>query len=443
MKEKESSIIETKDLLPNLSEEEYNALKEDIKLNGIKYPIIKDQNGNIVDGNNRKEICDKLKIDCPEKIIDYKDEKSASMDAFSLNIKRRQLSSEQKKNIAIGLNKLKWTQEEIAGIFGVDRTTISNWLPKVRTNGNIPIRHTSENETTEQQPIIDLRVKLSKKQREDIYERHKTGKTQQEIADNYKVNRSTISKIINAFEKKEKKENEIIENAKTFKNTEQIKILEGDVFDKIKDIEDASIDLLCTDPPYKILKDKWDQFKDKAEFFDFTERWLKIVLPKIKDTGRIYISFAPDYQFDFYNILERNNFFGFNYGNTIIWVKRNNNQKFDRKRYRLTYEPIFYLYGKKSKQLNFTDDTFGETQTDVWEIATPQSNFDEGKYHSAQKPLELYRRIISTGSFEGDVVLDCFAGSGTTGIVCKETNRNCILIERDLNNINTIIKGRI
>jgi site-specific DNA-methyltransferase (adenine-specific) len=106
------------------------------------------------------------------------------------------------------------------------------------------------------------------------------------------------------------------------------------------------------------------------------------------------------------------------------------------------YEPIFYLYGKNAKDLNFTPETYGETQQNVWEIATPQSNFNEGKYHPAQKPLELYKRIIQTGSFENDTILDCFAGSGTTGIICNELKRNCFLIENSPENIQ-IIKGRI
>ena len=106
------------------------------------------------------------------------------------------------------------------------------------------------------------------------------------------------------------------------------------------------------------------------------------------------------------------------------------------------YEPIFYLYGKDAPVLNFEADSYGETQQNVWEIATPQSNFNEGKYHSAQKPIELYRRIIKTGSFNGDTILDCFAGSGTTGIVCKDLDRNCILIEKDIENCK-LIKGRV
>ena len=176
-------------------------------------------------------------------------------------------------------------------------------------------------------------------------------------------------------------------------------------------------------------------------FLLFTEKWLLAVKPKLKKTARVYISFAPDYKYYLYNILEKNNFLDLNFGNEIIWVKKNNNKLFSQQRYRLTYEPIIYLYGGNNK-LNFTADTFGETQTDVWEIATPQSNFKEGKYHSAQKPLELYRRIIKTSCNKNDLVLDCFAGSGTTGVVCKEFNINCILIEKDKENIN-IIKGRL
>ena len=129
-------------------------------------------------------------------------------------------------------------------------------------------------------------------------------------------------------------------------------------------------------------------------------------------------------------------------GSEIIWYYKNNNKPFDRKRYRFAYEPIIYLHGLEAGNLNFTPDTFGEIQQTVWELATPQSNFNEGKYHAAQKPLELYSRIVKTGSFENDIVLDCFAGSGTTGIVCNQLNRKAILIERDLENIK-IIKGRL
>jgi len=245
--------------------------------------------------------------------------------------------------------------------------------------------------------------------------------------------------------KKEKQER-AVENIKSksinYKNKDKIILFEGDLFDVIDKIENESIDLLCTDPPYFILNNEWDQFDNKNDYLEFTENWLNVVIPKIKGTGRIYISFSQWYQYDFYEILKRNKFFGFIFKQNIIWYYKNNNQPSNKKEYRYNYEPLFYLYGKEAGVLNFTNDTFNEMQQNVWEIAIPQSNFKEGKFHLAQKPLELYRRIMKTGSKENDLVLDCFAGSGTTGIICKELNRKCILIEKDQGNIK-IIKGRL
>jgi site-specific DNA-methyltransferase (adenine-specific) len=208
-------------------------------------------------------------------------------------------------------------------------------------------------------------------------------------------------------------------------------LYEGDIFDEISKVADRSVDLLFVDPPYMLLKEQWDQYASIEQFIAFSKKWLDLVMPKVKQTGRIYICFSQYYQYDFYRLLSENNFYGFNFGQTIIWNYRNNNQPSDRKMYRFAYEPIFYLYGKEAGPLNFTPETYGETQFNVWTIATPQSNFSEGKFHPAQKPLELLERIIITGSREGDMVLDPFAGSGTTGIVARKQMRKYTLIEKD------------
>ena len=221
-----------------------------------------------------------------------------------------------------------------------------------------------------------------------------------------------------------------------------VTLYEGDIFEQITNIADASVDLLNTDPPYMVLDHDWDTFDSLDDFIGFTEKWLKAVMPKIKSTGRAYISFSALYQYEFYDVLKRNNFFGMNFGQTIVWHSKNNNKPFNRHIYRSAYDPIFYLYGKDAPDLNFTADTFGEMQNNVWTIALPQSNFHEGKLHPTQKPLELYRNIVMTGSKEGDTVLDCFAGSGTTAVVCNELGRKSILIERNQEYIG-FIKGRI
>ena len=74
----------------------------------------------------------------------------------------------------------------------------------------------------------------------------------------------------------------------------------------------------------------------------------------------------------------------------------------------------------------------------VW-ISTERNN---GKLHSCQKPLDILERIIKTSSNEGDIILDCFMGSGSTGVACMNTNRKFIGIELDENYFN-IAKQRI
>jgi len=247
-------------------------------------------------------------------------------------------------------------------------------------------------------------------------------------------------KAINKVKRAREKEKIIEQSKNALPST--ITLYEGDLFEQIKNIPDESVDLVISDPPYMILNESWDTFKTFEDYLNFTRRWITAVSKTLKNTGRMFIFFSPDYQYHLFQLLTANSFFGMEYGNTIIWVKKNNNKKFDRKRYRLTYETIFHLIGKKAEKLNFPDETFGETQTDVWTVATPQSNFPEGKFHPSQKPVEIYNRIIMTASKTGDAVFDPFAGTGAAALSAVNLQRRCILIEQNAEYCK-IIKGRI
>ena len=262
----------------------------------------------------------------------------------------------------------------------------------------------------------------------------------EEEKEKFKKGKTSKKQVVNQV--RQQKKNEILKEKATEIKSLRGEILQGDFFNEINKIKDNSVDLLFVDPPYRILDDKWDTYANDKEFITFTENWLNAVMPKVKSTGRIYICFSQWYQFELYKLLEKHNYYNFIMKQLIIWNYRNNNQPSNRKEYRYAYEPIFYLYGKDAGELNFTPDTYGETQFNVWTIATPQSNFAEGKYHPAQKPIELIERIIKTGSKENDLILDPFAGSGTTGVVCEKLNRQYILIEKEQEYIE-IAKGRL
>ena len=415
---------EFKALIPPLTTEEFEQLEKNIIAEGIREPIITCWGNTIIDGHNRFEIAQKhgLEYETIDKMFYSRDE---VVEWMILNqFGRRNLDNYQRSLLAL---RLKPMFEEKA------REVKEQNL----TQNDKPERQISVGRTDEKlskiagvsRDTIQKVQKIEEKAPEKVKEQIKSGDI-------------SINEAYKQVRKLEKAE--AIEKIKTDTNEmpSNITLYNEDLFDAIDKIPDFSIDLLNTDPPYNILDNDWDTFESKKAFLEFTEKWLKAIMPKIKDTGRAYISISQWYQYDFYEILKKNDFFGFTFKQNIIWYYKNNNQPSNRKEYRYMFEPIFYLYGKNADVLNFTPDTYGETQQNVWEIATPQSNFKEGKFHSAQKPLELYRRIIATGSKESDTVLDCFAGSGTTGIICSELKRNCILIEKDIENAQ-IIRGRL
>lgn len=402
-------------LIPPLTKEEYNTLQENCLNDGIREPISK-WNNIIIDGHNRFNISknngwlDFETVDYTERFQDR-----GQVIEWMLNnqLGRRNLNPDQ---------------------LSIIRGKLYN-LHKLGRGGDRKSKGQNDTLKNTAQDMAD-KYKVSER---TIKRDGQFVKNNPEIAD--KILRGETTKKDAVKEMRKQKTQEKIKAQEAEKIPANIKLIAGDLFYNLESIPDHSIDLLCTDPPYFVLSEEWDKFGSLTEFLLFTEKWIKAVIPKVKPkTGRIYISFAFDYMFHLYNILDNNKFFGFNCYGPIIWVKKNNNQKFDRRGYRLNYEPIMYLYGPECDILNFTE--YGEIQSNVWEIATPQTNFKEGKRHPAQKPLELYRRIISTGSKVNDNVLDCFAGSGTTGVICKELNRNCILIERNPDYIN-IIKERL
>jgi site-specific DNA-methyltransferase (adenine-specific) len=86
---------------------------------------------------------------------------------------------------------------------------------------------------------------------------------------------------------------------------------------------------------------------------------------------------------------------------------------------------------KKDKRLNPESVDKGKNPTNVWEIGRLNGNSTERVGHPTQKPAELIRRFVKALSFEGSIVLDFFAGSGTTGRVCIEERRHSLLVDSD------------
>lgn len=421
---------EFKSLIPPLTKEEFEQLEKNILQEGCRDPLI--VWGNVlVDGHNRHDICSKHGLSYKKIQKEFQNREVVKVWIINNQLGRRNLPDfvkfelrQKEKEILLDKGK----QNMVLG--GGDKKSGLSIIDKPDI-----IPHNTQKEIAEK-----LNWSTGKVAQAEVVLR----KAPEEIKEKLRTGELTINKVYKDIVREEKI-NVIKENLKEKAREQKSlcgKVLQGDFFDEIDNVQDNSVDLMFVDPPYMILNEEWDKYKNLNEFMQFTEKWLNASMPKVKSSGRIYICFSQWYQFELYKLLEQHDFYGFNFGQVIIWNYRNNNQPSNRKEYRYAYEPIFYLYGKDAPELNFTPDTYGETQFNVWTIATPQSNFTEGKYHPAQKPIELLARIIKTGSKNGDLILDPFAGSGTTGVVAEELGRQYVLIEKDSASVE-IAKGRI
>lgn len=116
-------------LLPALSDQEYEALKADIRARGVMIPIEVDERGAILDGGARKQICNELGIwnpPCVKRPGLTEDQKIEHI--LTVNLKRRHLSRQKLKKVAAKLRAMGWTQEKIAANLAVSQKTVSNWL---------------------------------------------------------------------------------------------------------------------------------------------------------------------------------------------------------------------------------------------------------------------------------------------------------------------------
>lgn len=204
------------------------------------------------------------------------------------------------------------------------------------------------------------------------------------------------------------------------------KLYEGDCFDYLPSLEDNSIDMILTDPPYMINYhtarrcDKSHPFcspienDNNPELLDDLFYELHRIL---KEDSALYMFCSPDTVELFKEGLKQH----FKIRNIIIWDKGNTTAGDLKAQYGKQYEMIIYA----NKGRSFIN---GKRLSDIWAFNRIVGN---EQIHQNQKPLKLIELMINKSSNENDIILDCFAGSGTTGVACENLNRNSILMEQE------------
>ena len=230
-------------------------------------------------------------------------------------------------------------------------------------------------------------------------------------------------------------------------------ILHGDCIKILNSLPESSVDLIFADPPYNLqlrndlyrpnmtkvdaVNDGWDKFIDFAEYDSFTRHWLSASRRVLKETGTIWV--IGSYH-NIYRIGAIMQDLGFWFLNDIVWIKSNPMPNFRGVRFTNAHETIIWAQKKKGEKYTFNHQSMKAMNDDLqmrsdWNLplATGKQRIKSNgtKAHSTQKPEALLYRIIMASSNVGNVVLDPFFGSGTTGAIAKRLGRNWIGIERD------------
>lgn len=214
---------------------------------------------------------------------------------------------------------------------------------------------------------------------------------------------------------------------------EKIILKQGDTLNVLKTIEECSFDMAVIDPPYKLNKttggisktgfvDRWqgnikgsDKKASILNDISFSE-WLPEVYRVLKDSSHCYIWTNDKNLADLQKEAEK---VGFRLHNILVWKK---NTITPNRWYMKNCEFILFLYKGKAKVIN------DKSSSQFFEVKNKNGR---DKLHPTEKPVEIIEKLILNSSNEYDIVLDCFMGSGSTGVACVNTNRNFIGIELD------------
>lgn len=392
---------------PECNEQDFNAIVESMKTIGYdsKFPIYTYEE-KILDGWNRFQAAKKAKVD---PIL--KEFKGTNQEALEFSIRankdRRHLTSSQLAVLAV----------QAEPLFNAIQEEVEKEQRK-RQSENAVNRHTKEN------------LASSKK-----LDEARTEKTVEKVAKIFNTNNSYVSQAKKLKESSPEKFEQVLKGEKNFseikKEEKQIKLEQKK--EEIKAIEkksiqnkpkvsltpavqflsnykNNSIDCLMTDPPYST---------DVKDIEKFVNEWLPLALSKVKKEGRGYICIGayPKEINAYLNVFLNQKKFILD--NPLIWSYKNTLGITPRDKYNLNYQMILHFYSEESRKL---DTSITNEMFSVQEINAPDGRLGN-RFHTWQKPNELSDRWVRHSTKENDLIVDCFACTGTFLLSAAKQNR--------------------
>ena len=439
-----------KDVLPPLKQSEQEALAADIKANGVLHPVVIDEYGNILDGHHRYAI----DRNAPTRVVSglSPDEKVAY--TIRANLARRNLSSDQikevakqQKRIAINLREAdpkKWTQKAVGALLGVSQQAVAVWFTNNTSDCN-----------ASKTPTPDARVKLNAAAKEAIAVRVESGENQQQVAADFGVCQQTVSNIAKKADEAEERRQQMqaVGTKATAERHESDRplwsLLNIDVMDGLESVRDehGPARLIFADPPYNIGIDygsgKDGDLLPDEQYMQWVGEWMSLCWDCLTDDGSFWVMIADEYAAEYCVALKS---VGFTVRNWIKWYETfgvNCSNKFNRTSRHVFYcvkDPSAFCFNQEAvkrpsdRQTKYGDNRAvagGKIWDDVWQIPRLTGTCSERiADFPTQLPLALVEPIVLCASMPGDLVVDPFNGSGTTGVASVRNGRKYVGIEK-------------
>jgi len=399
-------------LLPQLTEEEFEALKADIAERGVQVPVEYDEDGNILDGHHRVRACQELGIkDWPRIVRVGLSEEEKIEHILSLNLNRRQLTREQKREIAKQLRERGWSFRRIARVLAVGTETVRRWLAQEETS--VP---GVSDETPETSVRLvegaDGKLYPARKRRPAIFAatsaEHKRVQQSLETAKEKLPNKVVYPQRALRLAREAKAEKRAqAKNTSTEIDEPGIKI----VCVRFQDleIEEGCADLIFTDPPY--TKEFLPQWEDLGAF-----------AARVLKPGKLFIAYCGAMWLpEVINMLSKN--LDYLWLGAIV-MPGAHSRVFPHHIVQAVKPLLFFSNGPYTAGPWFSDTAFSEGR--------------EKNLHPWQQALNVVEYYISTLTEPGQLVIDPCVGTGTTPLICQKLKRNFIGCDIDSAAIQTI-----
>ncbi|MEK7602426.1 MAG: DNA methyltransferase [Patescibacteria group bacterium] len=250
------------------------------------------------------------------------------------------------------------------------------------------------------------------------------------------------SKILSSFE------------TKPYFLKDNFALYQGDSIKLLEQLPENSIDMIFADPPYNLSnggfsvqagkrvsvnKGNWDVSSGFADDYNFHYRWMEACHRVLKPQGTLWVSGTYHSIYQCGHAMQS---LGYHILNDIAWFKPNASPNLSGRFFTASHETLIWARkDKKAKHIfnykhmkegHWPEDALkkpGLQMRSVWSMGTPKPYEKKHGKHPTQKPLDLLRRIVLASTNLGDIVLDPFTGSSTTGLAAAEHGRKFIGID--------------